>query len=369
MKINPRIALVHDWLNQYGGAERVLEHLVHIFPKAPVYTSIYWRDAMPASYQLWDIHTTWMDKIAGIYRHHQVFFPLYAYTFAHLTLDENQFDIVLSNKSGFCHVTNTGALPHLCYCLSPTRYLWLFNQYAARENLNIVQRALLKPLISVLKKYDFAAAQNPNLTFIAISREIQQRIMTYYHRHSEIIYPPVNLERFSPSSSHEDYYLIVSRLIPYKRVDLAVKVFTELNLPLKIVGEGRDRINLEKLAGPSISFLGRVSDTALVKLLSNCKAFIFPGYEDFGIAPLEAQASGRPVIAYKAGGALDTIIDGETGTFFDAPTTQALQRVVTNFNADAVDPATCRKNAERFSGERFHSEMTSQVTRLLGRDG
>ena len=234
MTNSPRIALVHDWLNQYGGAERVLEHLVQIYPSAPIYTSMYWREGLPQSYRHWDIHTTWMDRLPGIYKHHQVYFPLYAYAFSRLDLGHQGYDLILSNKSGFCHSIKSGTTPHLCYCLSPTRYVWQFDQYAARENLSPFQKALLKPVISRLKKFDYTAAQNPNVHFIAISREIQNRISTYYQRESKIIYPPVNLSQFTPAQKHEDYYLIVSRLIPYKRVDLAVKVFTELNLPLKL---------------------------------------------------------------------------------------------------------------------------------------
>jgi len=214
-------------------------------------------------------------------------------------------------------------------------------------------------------KYDYEAARKSNVHFIAISREIQNRITTYYSRSSVIIYPPVNLERFIPAKKHNAYYLIVSRLIPYKRVDLAVKVFTELKLPLKIVGDGRDRSILEKMAGPTVSFLGHVSDAMLVELLSQCKAFIFPGHEDFGIAPLEAQASGRPVIAYKAGGALDTIVDGETGVFFEDATCESLRTAVITFDADAVDPIACRKNAARFSVNRFSSEIQNSVGQLL----
>ena len=361
----PHIALIHDWLNQYGGAERVLEHLVQLYPSAPVYTSMYWREKMPNTYRQWDIHTTWMDHLPGIYRRHQIYFPLYAYIFAHLDLSHSGCDLVLSNKSGFCHSVNTGNIPHLCYCLSPTRYIWLFDQYAERENLTLLQKIVLKPLVSRLKKFDYKAAQNENIHFVAISKEIQNRITTFYNRSSHIVYPAVNLDRFQPDDQHEDYFLIVSRLIPYKRVDLAVKVFSELGLPLRIVGDGRDRAILEQMAGPSVSFLGHVSDKDLVALLAHCQAFLFPGYEDFGIAPLEAQASGRPVIAFKAGGALDTIIDGKTGVFFDEPTSESLMNAVRTFDADGFDPEVCRRNAQRFSVERFSSEIETSVQRLL----
>jgi glycosyltransferase involved in cell wall biosynthesis len=361
----PRVALVHDWLNQYGGAERVLEHLVGLFPAAPVYTSIYWPEAMPDFYRHWPIHPMWMDRLPGIHRRQQLYFPLFAPAFDHLNLGEGGYDVVLTNKSGFCHGVRTGSTPHLCYCLSPTRYVWQFEQYAAREALPGPLRVLLRPIVARLRRWDYRVAQRPQTHFVAISREIQARIRTYYHRDSEIIYPPVDIDRFRPAAEHEDYYLIVSRLVPYKRIDLAVAAFTALGLPLVIAGGGRDRHVLEKQAGPTVRFLGHVPDAELPALLARCKAFVFPGHEDFGIAPVEAQAAGRPVIAYRAGGALDTVLEGSTGAFFDEPSPESLAAAVQAFDAAAVDPAACRQNAERFSARRFRADMLSCVHHLL----
>ncbi|MGC9523279.1 MAG: glycosyltransferase, partial [Anaerolineae bacterium] len=332
------VALVHDWLNQYGGAERVLEHLVGLFPNAPVYTSIYWREGMPEAYRAWDIRSSWMDRLPGIYRWHQDFLPLYALTFGRLKAVADGRDLVISNKSGFCHGVPTGEVPHLCYCLSPTRYVWQFDHYAARENLPGALRVLLKPVVAALRRWDYRVAQRESLHFVAISSEIQRRICDYYDRSSEIIYPPVDVRRFSPAAAHEDYYLIVSRLVPYKRIDLAVAAFTQLGLPLVIVGEGRDRPALEAMAGPNVRFLGYLPDEALPDMLANCRAFVFPGFEDFGITPLEAQASGRPVIAYGAGGALDTVVEGVTGTFFDEPTVASLREAIERFDPEGIDP-------------------------------
>ncbi len=368
------IALVHDWLNQYGGAERVLEHLVDLFPGAPLYTSMFWRDGMPEAYARWPIHTTWMDHLPGIYQHHQMYFPLYALAFAQLDLRQTGCDVVLSNKSGFCHATQTGNIPHVCYCLAPTRYVWEFESYAARESLSPVLKTLLRPVVAVLRRWDYAMAQRPALNFIAISTEIQARIREYYGRESSIIYPPVDTERYaslttstraSSLSEVEDYYLIVSRLIPYKRIDLAVRAFNRLGLPLVIAGRGRDQEALEALAGPNITFLGYVSDEDLPGLLAHCRAFIFPGREDFGIAPLEAQAAGRPVIAYGAGGALDSVIEGVTGTFFHEPTPEALADAVLRFDTRAVDAEACRANAERFSVVRFRRELMAQIETMV----
>lgn len=362
-----QVALVHDWLNQHGGAERVLEHLVGMFPGAPVYTSIYWADGMPAAYRGWDIRASWMNTLPGIQRHHQRYFPLYALMFANLNLGKQGYDLILSNKSGFCHGVHTGDTPHLCYCLAPTRYVWEYETYAARENLSPLVKRALKPVVALLRRWDYAAAQRPNLHFIAISTEIQQRIREYYHRDSKVLYPPVDVQRYHVSRRHDDYYLIVSRLVPYKRIDLAVEAFNQLGLPLLIAGEGRDRESLEALAGPNISFLGRVSDDDLIGLMARCKAFIFPGREDFGIAPVEVQASGRPVIAYGEGGALDTVIEGITGYFFREPTAAALAQAVENFNVNGIASAACRANAERFSVERFQRELLTAIDLLLAK--
>lgn len=360
-----KLALIHDWLNQSGGAERVLEHLGGIFPGAPLYTSMYWRAGMPDVYRAWDIRTTWMDRLPGIYRHHQAYFPLYALAFAGLDLSAAGYDLVLSNKSGFCHGVRTGDTPHLCYCLAPTRYVWEYDAYAARENLPAVARIALKPLIAALRRWDYRVAQRPTTHFVAISTEIQERIRRYYGRESAIVCPPVDVERFRPVESHADYYLIVSRLIPYKRIDLAIQAFNQLGLPLWIAGAGRDRAALEALAGPTVRFLGRVPDVELPDLMARCKAFIFPGREDFGLTPVEAQAAGRPVIAYRAGGALDTVIEGETGAFFSEPTADALAAAVAGFDAERVEARVCRANAERFSPERFREALLAQVQALV----
>jgi glycosyltransferase involved in cell wall biosynthesis len=361
-----KLALVHDWLNQIGGAEDVLETLAEMFPRAPIYTSIYWPERMPPAYRAWDIRTTWMDHLPGIYRHHQPYLPLYPLAFA--GLDLSGYDLVLSNKSGFCHGVRTGEAVHLCYCLSPTRYVWELDAYAAREAIPPALKAVLRPLIALLRRWDYWAAQRVSY-FIAISREVQARIRRYYERDSVIIHPPVDTTRFRPSTSLrcrpasalDDYYLIVSRLIPYKRIDLAVRAFNLLGLPLVIAGDGRDRGALEALAGPAITFLGRVPDEDLPDLYARCRAFILPGLEDFSIAPVQAQAAGRPVIAYGAGGALDTVIEGETGTFFHEPTPEALAAAVRTFDPDEIDPNACCASAERFDANVFKEKLSQFI--------
>jgi glycosyltransferase involved in cell wall biosynthesis len=349
------LALVHDWLNQIGGAENVLETLVEVFPGAPIHTAMYWRDGMPSAYRDWHIRTTWMDHLPGIYRHHQSYLPLYPVAFSRLDLSD--YDLVLSNKSGFCHGVWTGDAVHVCYCLAPTRYVWDFDVYAAREALPDALKGALRPLIAVLRRWDYQAAQRVD-HFVAISREIQDRIQRYYRRESTVIYPPVDTHRFQPSNERDDYYLIVSRLIPYKRIDLAIQAFNRLELPLMIAGDGRDREGLEALAGPTVTFLGYVTDEELPTLFARCRAYVLPGIEDFCIAPVQAQAAGRPVIAYGAGGALDTVIAGETGAFFYEQTVGALVEAVRAFNPGAMDPDACRANAERFAVAVFKERLS-----------
>ena len=340
-----RLALVHDWLNQVGGAEDVLETLIEMFPDAPIHTSMYWSEKMPPDYRSWDIRTTWMDRLPGVYQHHQPYLPFYPVAFG--GLDLSGYDLVLSNKSGFCHGVRTGDTPHVCYCLAPTRYVWDFDSYTAREAISPPLKLLARPLVAMLRRWDYQAAQRVD-HFIAISGEIQDRVRRYYDRDSVVIYPPVDTTRFAPAAVHEDYYLIVSRLIPYKRIDLAVRAFNQLELPLVIAGDGRDRKALEALAGPTVTFLGYVPDEELPELFARCRAYILPGAEDFSIVPVQTQAAGRPVIAYGTGGVLDTVIEGQTGAFFREPTPRALTTVVRSFDPDTIDSHTCIQNAARF---------------------
>ncbi len=313
-----RVALVHDWLNQLGGAENVLEELVALFPGAPVYTSIYAPDQMPASYRAWDIRTSFMQHLPTVAAHHQLYLPLYPAAFARFEV--TGVDLVLSNKSGFCHGIGLGEPRprHVCYCLTPTRFLWLYDQYSERENIGGALNAALQPLLEVLRRWDYAAAQRVD-HFIAISHTVQERIQRIYGRESVVIHPPVDTRYFAPDPTVavDDYYLLVSRLIPYKRIDLAVEAMRSLpQEKLLVVGDGRDLTALQAAAGPNVHFLGRQSRHQIRELLRGCKAFLFPGLEDFGIAPVEAMSVGRPVVAFGGGGALDTVIPGVTGELF-----------------------------------------------------
>ena len=356
-----KVALVHDWLNQKGGAENVLEVMAGLFPKAPIYTSIYDPDRMPPEYRSWDIRTSFMRRLPGVVKHHQTYMPLYPLAFR--SFDLSDYDLVISNKSGFCH--GVRAWPdtvHISYCLTPTRYLWMYDLYQQREDIRPLVDVIVRRILPGLRRWDYAAAQRVN-HFIAISSAVQTRIRRFYDRDSVVIYPPVDTDRYTPSAEPpEDYFLVVGRLIPYKRVDLAVQAFTELGLPLVVVGDGRDRAKLEAMSGPNVTFLGQVPDgPELLTLFRRCQAFVFPGLEDFGIAPVEAQAAGRPVIAYAGGGALDTVQEGVTGALFQEQTPEALAAVVRDFAAAGYDPLACRANAERFNTETFKSELRAFI--------
>lgn len=355
-----KLALVHDWLNQIGGAEDVLAILQAMYSDSPIYTSIYAPDIMPASYRDWDIRTLWLDKLPGIHRRHQPYLPVYPYGWGRLRLHD--YDVVLSNKSGFCHGFQFGDdTLHICYCLAPTRYVWQLESYISREGLGKPVGLALRPLISWLKHWDYAAAQRVD-HFIAISTEIQQRIRTYYNRDSVIIYPPVDTLRFNePDVVPEEYFLIVSRLVPYKSIGLAVQAATRLNLPLKIGGKGRDLDRLRAMAGPTVEFVGYVPDSELPDLMAKCRAFIVPGLEDFCITPVQAQAAGRPVIAFGGGGTLDTVIPGVTGEHFREMTVDSLADVMESFDSGRYDPATMREHAAKFDDGVFITQIKAFV--------
>ena len=363
-----RIALVHDWLNQLGGAENVLEELTALLPAAPVYTSIYAPDRMPPAYRDWTIHPSWMQRLPGVAAHHQRYLPFYPLAFQ--GTDLSGYDLVLSNKSGFCHGVRTRrgsrrAL-HVCYCLTPTRFLWLYDQYREREQIGVGVHLALQPVLALLRRWDWAAAQRVD-HFVAISHTVQDRIRRIYGRDSTVIYPPVDTDYFTPDPATPvgDYFLIVSRLIPYKRIDLAVGALGQLpQAKLVIVGEGRDLASLQAQAGPNVTFLGRQPRERIRELMRGCRAFLFPGLEDFGITPVEAMSVGRPVIAFGDGGALDTVVPGVTGELFAEQTAASLAATLANFDPARYDPVACRRQAERFSTQSFRANLLAYLEQV-----
>ena len=349
-----KVALVHDYLNQMGGAERVLMALHEIFPDAPIYTSIYDPKRVDPAFQNMDIRTSFMQKLPLVTKYHQPYLPLYP--FAMESLDLRGYDLVLSSSSAFSKgVITRPETMHICYCHTPMRWCWNYYEYVEREHLGRVARTILPFLITRLRVWDQMSSMRVDY-FIANSPVVAERIRKYYRREAVIVPPPVDASRFTfdPNTQLEDYFLIVSRLIPYKRIDLAIQACNQLQLPLVIIGSGRDEEALKKMAGPTIRFMGRLSDEEVLYYFAHSRAFLFPGEEDFGITPLEAQAAGRPVIAYGAGGALACIIDGITGAFFHEQTVESLIEVLTSFNEHKYHPQTIRNHALEFDKPRFH---------------
>jgi glycosyltransferase involved in cell wall biosynthesis len=365
----PRVALVHDYLNQYGGAERVLEELHGLFPEAPIYTSIYWPEKMSPAIRAMDVRTSFMQRLPGVVRRHQQYLPFYPFAFA--SFDLGQYDLVISNSSAFCKGVRTrpGAR-HVCYCLTPMRWVWNTDAYLAREQLGPAARLALRPVLRWLRAWDLESNRRVD-RFVAISRVVAERIKRYYRRDAAILHPPVDCGGLAPQPGRvEDYYLVLSRLVPYKRIDLAVDACTRLGRRLKIAGSaGRDEAALRARAGPSVEFLGPVSDAVRRDLLARCRGFLFPGEEDFGITPVEAGASGRPAIAYAAGGALDTVVDGQTGVLFHEQSVDALAAAIGRSETVAWDPAAIRAHALRFDAGVFRRRLPALIEEALAGGG
>lgn len=359
-----KLAIVHDWLNQIGGAELVLEVLHDMYPDAPIFTSMYAPEIMPAAYRGWDIRTTFMQRLPKVTRKHQAYLPVYPLAFDRLDLSD--YDVVLSNTSAFGHLVRTGpGTVHINYCLTPPRFLYNTDTYLAREQVRRPAQVALQPFIWGLRQAD-RLARDRVTRFVGISRAVVDRIRRIYGRPADLIYPPVFTERFPLSTEAGDYYLVVSRLIPYKRVDLAVQALSRLGRPLLVVGDGRDRPALEAMAASNVHFLGRVPADEVVRLIAGCRAFLFPGEEDFGIAPIEAMAAGRPVIAYGAGGALETVVEGHTGCFFREPDVDALIAAIERFESGRYEAAAIRENARRFDVSHFRERIGRLIEETAG---
>ena len=359
-----KVALVYDRVNKFGGAERVLLQLHKLFPDAPLFTLVYQPATTPWANNF-KIFCSPFNKISFFRSHHELLAPLAIFGFELLNL--TNFDIVISvtSEAAKSVITPPETL-HICYCLTPTRYLWSEESIYAKD---WKMRYFPRRLIDKLKKTDIVTAQRPD-AYIAISKEVQQRIKTYYHRDSSIVYPPVGDYFFKTKLQPQcarDYYLVVSRLVSYKKVDLVIKAFTNLKQKLIIVGSGTEDKYLHSIASPNVSFIESASDNQLRHLYSHAKAVIFPQVEDYGIVPLEAQAAGTPVIALSLGGALETIIPYQTGVFFKTQTVQSLLSAVKKFEEtmSLYSPQSCRTHARQFSESRFANQFSAKVKALL----
>jgi len=349
------VALVHDYLIQMGGAERVMAAIHEIFPDAPVYTSVLRKKNLSLEFKNVDIRTSFLQNWPFMEKEFRIYFMLYPLAFR--SLDLSQYDVIVSSSSAYAKgIKKRKGQVHICYCHTPMRFAWRFDDYIARQKLNPLIAKGISLFIPWLKKWDLDTVKNVDY-FIANSSFIAERIRSIYKRDSVIIHPPVDLTLFKPSATDKDYFLVVSRLSAYKRIDLAVAAFNKLGLPLKIVGIGPDLERLKKLAGKNIEFLGHLPDERIKQLYAECRALIFPGEEDFGITPLEAAASGRPTIAYGAGGAKETVIDGKTGILFAEQTEDSLSRAIESFQSLWFEKEVLVQHAKKFGREIFKEKI------------
>lgn len=357
-----RVAIVHYWLLSMRGGEKVLEALCEIFPEAHIYTHVYNPDAVSPLIAARSIRTTFIQKLPFARRAYQKYLPLMPLALEQLDL--TGYDLVISSESGPSKgvITRPDAL-HICYCHTPMRYVW-DQYYLYRKNAGWLAWVLMPLFIHQLRIWDVTSAARVDY-FIANSTAVAARILKFYRRDSICIAPPCDVDAFEIAPLRGDFYLYVGQLVAYKRPDLAVQAFSELGKPLVVVGDGEERARLEKIAGPSIRFVGRATFPILKQLYSKCRALIFPGEEDFGIVPVEAMASGRPVIAFKRGGALDTVVDGTTGIYFLEQSVESLIGAVDRFEQieGRFSPERIAEHAQAFSKAVFLKRMSEQIER------
>jgi glycosyltransferase involved in cell wall biosynthesis len=350
-----KIAVVHDYFTQLGGAEKVAEELMRMLPSADLHATVALAECMPPGLMGVPVKTSWMQNLPGMRRYYRLYFLLYPLALP--SLDLSGYDLVLSSSSGYAKgvQSNRDAI-HVCYCHTPMRWAWSFENYSAREAMGAVKRLLLPHLVRGLRQWDVGASRQPD-HFIANSETVAARIWRAYGRIAEVIHPPIDVQRFRPAQEQDDYYMVLARLVSYKRIDLAVQACNLLGRRLLVIGDGPDRARLMTNAGPTISFLGLLSDAAVEHHAARCRALIFPGEEDFGMAPLEVAAAGRPTIAYRAGGAVETIIDGVTGIFFDRQEPEDLAEAIARFERIEWNPAVLRRHAECFGADVFQARF------------
>ena len=355
-----KVALVHDYLIQDGGAERVLLVLHEIWPDAPIFTLYHDPKRVGPAFDGMDIRPSILQKMPFALRHYKWTLPLMPAATEYYDL--SGFDVVISSTSAFAKgvITRPDTL-HICYCHTPTRYLWTDTQeYVASLRLGPLMRRFVLSFLSRLRVWDRLAADRVD-RFVANSETVAERIRKYYRRDSVVIHPPVETRRLSPTGLPGEYYLAGGRLVPYKRIDLVVEAFNNLGLPLRVFGEGPELEKLKASAKPNIIFVGKVSEKEKSELYRNAIAYIHPQEEDFGITAVEAMAAGRPVIAYRRGGATETVVDGETGEFFDEQSADALARAVRRLRPADFDHTVIRRHAEKFSKEIFVAKMKEFV--------
>jgi len=368
---NIKVALVHDWLTGMRGGEKCLEVFCELFPEATVFTLIHKKGSVSPTIEKMKIQTSFLQNIPGIFKNYRNFLPFYPAAIENFNL--GGYDLVLSSSHCVAKGVNapSNAL-HICYCYTPMRYAWkFFDEYFAGENK--LKRWAISAAVKYLKRWDLRSNKKVDY-FIAISDNVKNRIGEFYKREADVIYPPADIDAHAKLGKDEGFYLIVSALVPYKKVDLAVKVFNENGKPLIVIGSGPEFSRLQKESKSNISFRGWASDSELNDYYADCSALIFPGEEDFGIVPVEAQSHGKPVIAYAKGGALETIIPfseelgmasgaSATGVFFKEQTAASLKEAIETFekNRSVFDPDIIRDNALKFNRGRFKREIREYI--------
>lgn len=350
-----KVALVHDFLVKLGGAERVLKIFADLYPKAPIFTSLYDEKICGKVFPPDRVKTSFLQKLPKLLRkRYRYLLPLYPYAVE--SLDLSGFDLILTSSNSYAHgVLTPSHSRHVCYYHSPMRYAWDYTHaYLQEQNVGGLKKYLSEKMMEKIRMWDRLAADRVDVA-LAASYHVRQRIHKYYQREAEVLYPPVDTERYRVSKSHKDYFLIVSALTPFKRIDLAVQLFNKIGKNLVIIGSGSHQKYLQTIAAPNITFLGYDDGKLKKQYLENCRAFIMANEDDFGIAPVEAMACGKPVLAFGKGGPLETVIPGVTGEFFYEPTIEAMEDALGRLivNEPKYDPEVIRKQAEQFSQKRF----------------
>ncbi len=361
-----KVCLAHHWLVRMRGGEKVLEQLCELFPSAPIYTLTAKPEALSEVIRRHEIRSSPLGRLPGFSSHYKSLLPLFPAAIRGLKVEVETDLLFTSDASILKGLSLSPKTAHFCYCHSPPRYLWdLHDVYMNKTaGLGSFGRAVFKTVTPYLRQFDYEAAQRVT-SFIANSAFVQTRIKDFYGRDSVVIHPPVDVDAFSCKEPTEDFHLIVSELVPYKRIDIAVEAFNRLGKRLVIIGDGSEMNALRARAKSNVEFLGRQPFAVLKRHFERCRAFLYPQIEDFGITAVEAQAAGRPVIAFRKGGAVDSVVEGRTGLFFDEQTADSLAEVVAGLDEVTIDPAVCRANAERFRPEKFRAAIAALLAKEL----
>jgi glycosyltransferase involved in cell wall biosynthesis len=364
----PSVALVHDFLLDLRGAERVFIEMCELWPDAPIFTAVYDEAGTEGRFAGRDVHTSFLQRLRPNARTFRTLLPFYPAAVE--SFDLSGFDLVVSSSSAWAHAVICDAdTTHVSYCHNPFRYAWNDRDRTLAARRDAVSRAVLRSLFHRWRQWDWIAAQRVD-AYLANSETSRRRIKAYFGRDSRVVHPPVDIARFDaagmPASGGGAHYMVLSELMPHKRIDVAIEAFNRLRLPLLVAGDGPDMRRLRSLAGPTVSFVGRVSDDEVARLLRASRALVVTAVEEFGIAAVEAQAAGRPVLSVGVGGALETVIDGVTGFLWQGGPAELAEAVLA-FDVDAIDPEECVRSAARFDRSVFHRRLPQEIERVLAR--